>query len=108
MVTLWKSPPLRDRKFLAFVRTKPCMFCLRDNIPIEAHHQGRRGMSQKADDLRAVPACHACHMLAQQYKYEALNIESMSALMRAIAEKQVDLLVEWFGRLGNLIAKQPA
>lgn len=52
--------PLCSLDFLAAVRGSPCCACRRPG-PSEAHHYGPRGVGQKADDLRAVPLCRACH-----------------------------------------------
>ncbi len=95
--SFFKVPIIRHKKFLAFVRTKRCMFCLQTGKS-EAHHYGVHGLSQKADDVRAVPACRGCHDKAQQYKWADLNFESRDALDCAIYREQVDLLVEYFVR----------
>ena len=53
-----KVLPVRDRGYLAWLRTLPCAFCGRHGSS-EASHHGRHGMSSKASDLDAVPACGA-------------------------------------------------
>ena len=55
-----KGPP-RDRKFLAFVRSQPCMVAGCTAIA-EAHHFGKRGKSQRCSDYETVPLCHVHHL----------------------------------------------
>lgn len=48
----------RDGKYLAWIRTRPCLVCGR--VPSEAHHEtepGHGAMGLKASDFRAVPLC---------------------------------------------------
>lgn len=46
--------------WLAFVRKQPCCNCgATQNI--EAHHEGKKGLSQKVRDTMAVPLCRECH-----------------------------------------------
>ena len=56
--------PVRDRKYLAWIRSLPCCHCgaTRD---VEAAHTGSDGgMRQKASDTSCVPLCHDCHQSA--------------------------------------------
>ncbi len=56
--------PEREPAYLAFIRQQPCA------VPgcragfIQAAHTGGRGLSQKADDRRAIPLCHFHHQTA--------------------------------------------
>lgn len=54
--------PIRDRKFLAFVRSLPCVVCGRQR-GVEAAHTsaGERGMAQKVSDRLAIPLCVPHH-----------------------------------------------
>jgi hypothetical protein len=52
--------PASATHYLTFVRGLPCAFCQRPG-PSEPHHFGRRGVGQKTDDYRTVPACRTCH-----------------------------------------------
>lgn len=52
--------PARDGAYLDYVRSWACTSCGAPP-PSEAHHVGPRGVSQKTDDYRTVPLCHACH-----------------------------------------------
>lgn len=50
----------RSEKYVAFVRSYPCIVCAR---PAESHHAfGRRGVSIKPSDFACVPLCHVHHM----------------------------------------------
>lgn len=92
----FKQPPAaRSPKYLSFVRDHACCFCQRGGRS-EAHHYGPRGMSQKTDDYRSVPACRECHDMAQQYKYEKLGFETRDALDAHVYKTQVNLLFEYF------------
>ena len=52
--------PVRDTKYLAFLRKLCCVVCGSYRM-IEAAHFGARGMGQKASDLDALPLCLKCH-----------------------------------------------
>ena len=61
-----KQKTERNKKYLAFIRTKPCCIC--GWIPsesygylIHAHHTESGGISCKGADKSAVPLCFACH-----------------------------------------------
>jgi hypothetical protein len=60
-----KSRKGKDAAYLAFVHTQPCTIqgigfpC---DGPIEAHHAGQRGLSQKAPDATAIPLCRGHHL----------------------------------------------
>lgn len=50
---------MKSKKYIAYVKGHVCMFC--GQYEVDAHHFGKRGMSQKASDLTAVPVCHEQH-----------------------------------------------
>jgi hypothetical protein len=52
--------PVRDSKYLAFIRTFPCCGC-GQSWWIEAAHTGPHAYSKKASDLLAIPLCRKCH-----------------------------------------------
>lgn len=53
----------RDREFLAFIHTMPCILSGSScSGPITAHHAGERGLMQRADDRTALPACYGHHL----------------------------------------------
>jgi len=55
-----RQQPVRDRRYLAFIRRLPCIGCGRQR-GIEAMHTGPHGLGQKASDLNALPGCRQCH-----------------------------------------------
>ena len=59
-----KKLPERSPRYLAFIRTKPCMKC-KTPFNVQAAHQnfGNGTMGGKASDLQAVPLCYYCHRL---------------------------------------------
>jgi hypothetical protein len=63
----WKRSvaPVRDRKYLAFVRTQPCAVCGSWRW-VESAHTGGRGLTQKADDRKAIPLCRFHHQRSTQ------------------------------------------
>ena len=52
--------PARDPKYLAWIRTQPCLVCGSTRW-IEAAHMGPHGLGQKSPDTSAVPLCAAHH-----------------------------------------------
>jgi len=65
MMSLSKGPHerldfARDRKYLAWIRTQPCLTC-RTTRGIEAAHTGKAGMGIKSTDYSALPLCGPCH-----------------------------------------------
>lgn len=67
--------PLKDAKYLAFVRTIPCVVCILpwrieksgvsySNVQessTESAHVGERGLGQKCSDRETIPLCSAHH-----------------------------------------------
>jgi hypothetical protein len=52
--------PPRNPKYLAWIRTLPCVVC-GSRRGIEAAHTGPHGMGQKAPDTSAIPLCSTHH-----------------------------------------------
>ena len=52
--------PVRNPKYLAWIRTQPCLVC-RSIRWIEAAHTGPHGLGQKSADTSAVPLCARHH-----------------------------------------------
>jgi len=59
-----KTLPVRSKRYLAFVRTKPCLNC-EGWVDIQAAHQnfGYGIMGGKVSDLQTIPVCGECHRL---------------------------------------------
>ena len=56
--------PARDRKYLNWVASQPCLYC-QTTHGVVAHHEGKReaggGTSLKGCDYHTLPLCHRCH-----------------------------------------------
>jgi len=52
--------PVRNPKYLAWIRTQPCLVCGSTRW-IEAAHTGPHGLGQKSPDTSAVPLCAKHH-----------------------------------------------
>ncbi len=52
--------PTRNLKYLAWIRTLPCLICERAT-GIEAAHTGPHGIAQKSADTSAIPLCARHH-----------------------------------------------
>ena len=93
----FRQPPIRDDRWLRYVRTLPCCSCQADP-PSEAHHHapyGEQRAGQRTHDIWAVPLCHSCHQLYwHPYKHlPDLSKEQSRALlaeacMRLVAHRE--------------------
>lgn len=54
------NKPPRNRAYLAWIRSLPCLVC-RTSRNVEASHVGPHGLAQKASDFKTVPLCAAHH-----------------------------------------------
>ena len=89
-------PRLRDRGYLAFVRSLACCSCGASG-PSDPHHWSatvRRGVGQKLDDLLTVPLCRLCHTI-----YHARNMLPAHSTKEEttvhLLGVQVETLVNW-------------
>ncbi len=55
-----KIKPVRDPKFLAFIRSQPCLIC-GGKDQVHAHHTETGGIGTKGSDHSAVPLCWNHH-----------------------------------------------
>ena len=55
-----KTKAYRSKKYLDFIRSKPCLVCGRK---AEAHHIGigDGGVGLKSSDMATIPLCRFCH-----------------------------------------------
>jgi hypothetical protein len=55
-----KPQRIEDKKYLAWIRKKPCVICARKAV---AHHEQitGRGIGIKASDYETIPLCNVCH-----------------------------------------------
>lgn len=89
--------PIRDRKYLAFVRSHSCCACSSWR-QVEAAHTGMRGLGQKADDSTAIPLCLRCHRTAT-VSYHALGrIRFAERFQLDIPAIIRELTLEWAGQ----------
>jgi hypothetical protein len=61
MRSLPRRGPERSPEYLAWIRTLPCVVCLRVSGWATVVEAGPRGMSQKASDFSAIPLCSGHH-----------------------------------------------
>ena len=52
--------PIRNPRYLAWIRTQPCVVCGATR-GIEASHTGPHGLGQKSPDSSAIPLCYRHH-----------------------------------------------
>lgn len=52
--------PKRDPRYLAWIRTQPCLVC-GSRRGVEAAHTGPHGLGQKSPDTSAIPLCAIHH-----------------------------------------------
>lgn len=57
-----KPSTWRSKKYLDFIRSKPCLMC-GHYAPSMAHHEGfgSKGMGMKVSDAQTIPLCPVCH-----------------------------------------------
>lgn len=85
--------PYRSSRYLAWIRTLPCIVC-RSTRNIEAAHTGPHGMSQKAPDTSCIPLCHrhhqggedSLHKLGPRKFQQAHNLD-IPAIVRKLSSK---------------------
>ena len=83
--------PVRDERYLAFLRKLCCIAC-GSFRSVEAAHFGPHGIGQKASDLDALPLCRKCHRTGPRsyhvlgarrfVEVHALNVELHQAQCR--------------------------
>lgn len=86
---------IRDRGYLAFVRSLACCSCGVSG-PSDPHHWSatvRRGVGMKLDDLLTVPLCRACH--SEYHARNALPGMSKDQTTVHLLGVQVEALVNW-------------
>lgn len=80
--------PARNLKYLAWIRTLPCLVCGKTN-GIEAAHTGPHGIAQKSPDTSAIPLCARHHRTGRDsyHKLSARAFERHHQLnIRAVVE----------------------
>lgn len=82
----------RSPVYLAFVRARPCCSCGTAG-PSDPHHDGERGVGQKADDYACVPLCRRCHKTVTDTN--ALPGLDRAETQLLVLRTQVALLSDW-------------
>jgi hypothetical protein len=81
--------PPRNRYYLAWIRTLPCVVCGL-TLGIEASHTGPHGLGQKSSDYSAIPLCSKHHRTGRD-SYHRLGPRRFSELhnldIRAIVSR---------------------
>ena len=80
--------PHRDPKYLAWIRTLPCLVC-GSTWRIEASHTGPHGMAQKSPDRSCIPLC-AKHHRAANDSYHKLGPKAFEEKHRLNLRRIVD------------------
>lgn len=84
--------PRRDPKYLAWIRTLPCLVC-GSTWKTEASHTGSHGMSQKSSDRSCIPLCARHHRTAND-SYHKLGARAFEEKHRLNLRKIVGGLNE--------------
>jgi len=87
--------PARNPKYLAWIRTQPCLVCGATRW-IEAAHTGPHGLGQKSPDTSAVPLCAAHHRTGKDSyhrlgprKFGEVHNLDLAAIVRRLNVKPV-------------------
>jgi hypothetical protein len=83
------APPVRNPRYLAWIRTLPCVVCGATR-GIEASHTGPHGLGQKSPDSSAIPLCarhhrtgkDSYHKLGPRKFAEAHNVDIPAVVSR--------------------------
>lgn len=80
--------PARDKKYLKWIKTKPCVRCGRPAD--DPHHIFGSSGSLKSSDYHTVPVCRECHNFYEKNPREnwALVSEVFRLMTEYIGEKQ--------------------
>lgn len=70
--------PKRDSRYLAWIRTLPCVVC-GSARGIEASHTGPHGLGQKSSDFSAIPLCYRHHRTGKD-SYHRLGPQKFSQM----------------------------
>ena len=99
--------PARHPKYLAWIRTQPCVVC-GARRGIEASHTGPHGLGQKSPDTSAIPLCVRHHRTGNDsyhrlgpFKFAQAHDLDIPAMVRRLNTKPV-IRVEAGGFVGYL------
>lgn len=97
-----KIKQYRDKKYLAFVRKRPCVSCFSQCNQRDAHHEDQtfynKGTALKPHDTQAVALCadgEMCHRLDGERKKDELEIYRWK-------QEMIQSLSEWIDKEHNV------
>lgn len=87
-----KRPPVRDPRYLAWLRTLSCTFCGALPPNEASHHGNTGGVGLKASDHDALPACRRCHQRwhnqgSPRWDWDHLTTENKRERLRKLAHR---------------------
>ncbi len=65
-----KQKKHRSKKYLKFIRSKPCLICGHASVACHVGDKTSKGMATKTHDSRAIPMCHEHHDLFDNHRWE--------------------------------------
>src|SRR5690242_18358875 len=79
--------PVRDPLYRRFIKSLPCLACLK-TWGVDPAHTGPHGTGQKACDLKCIPLCRVCHQKfdADPYGFAATHGLDVSARIGQLNE----------------------
>ncbi len=86
--------PVRDAKYLKFIRRLPCIVCF-SSRRVESAHFGAHGLSQRSSDLDALPLCRWHHQTGPK-SYHRIGARAFIALHRLDVRKHQERLQEFY------------
>jgi hypothetical protein len=95
--------PVRHPKYLAWIRTLPCLICGASR-GIEASHTGPHGLGQKSPDTSAIPLCtkhhrsgkDSYHKLGPRKFAELHNLDIPAIVLKLNAKPTMRVEASWF------------
>lgn len=100
-----KVKPIRDRAYLDFIRSLPCMIC--GKVGVEAHHQAAKGdgtMGGKPGDDRTLPLCIYHHAFGGTEDHRG-SVHGLGKTTGRVFWQSYSVDVEaWIVRLNNAFA----
>ena len=103
MTKLRTAPPERNWRYLAWIRTLPCLVCGAKR-GIEASHTGPHGLGQKSPDFSAIPLCtrhhrtgrDSYHKLGPRKFAELHNLDIPAIVLKLNAKPTMRVEAGWF------------
>jgi len=95
--------PVRNSRYLAWIRTLPCLVCGAKR-GIEASHTGPHGLGQKSPDTSAIPLCarhhrtgkDSYHKLGPRKFAELHNLDILAIVIKLNAKPTMRVEAGWF------------